>query len=534
MKNKNKTLAFLAAAFLFLVFLSLAPPASADPQVRINEPLLRPAWLWTPRTLLLGVGDSLTQGTRDATNNKYNTENAYLNLIAQKLGSVMAIKFAQPLLDEDENRINPLTVPTNLAVDGEDIFSFAGYEYGKRAGTDWNYLSDEYRCDRLQPYLFADMHDKVLYPINLMAGKPVSQLDALIWHLDRTDGPAWVIFWLGNNDAALSTLGLGGKNPQYLPIPFDQIKDKLKSGVSYLLSFGEKMGVLAFDPYTPGHIDHNLTEINDFQDQFKHILKRINLNRSNTKFFFLTFPHYPEVGYLMDKGDLSFYLGKLGYSVPSSFNGRVSLLTFISLYALLKSGEATRLGPVLAADGLVMSDEEREAINGRIDTFSQFVKTASGADVRIIDMGEKLNAVFASGLPVGGKTLTRNWGRGSAFSLDGVHAGHTVHAYIANCLLEEIYSSAPTYDLAQVMASDPYVDRDGDGWVAGPNYKASGRTKILFLFKDAKEGVHGSAVIDTMSASDVWNLISDALLEEIIGIPLIRTEAQRLEIVPAK
>lgn len=535
--KKARTLLTVTSALLFIGLISFPAPSSAEPQVRVSEPLLRPAWLWSPKTLFLDAGDSLTQGTRDAANNKFNTENAYLNLVASKLGLVMSLKFAQPFLDEDENRINPLTVPTNLAVDGEDIFSLEGFEYGKRAGTTWNYLSDEYRCDRLQPYLFADMHDKVLYPINLLAGKPVSQLDALIWHLDRHDGPSWTVFWVGNNDAALSTLGLGGKNPQYFPLPFEQIRDKLKPGVSYLLSFGERMGVLAFDPYTREHIDHNLTEVNDFRDQFEHVLKKIGLNRSKTHFFFLTFPYYPEVGYLMDQGDLNFYLGKLGYPV-SSFSGRVSLLTFISLYALLKSGETGRVGQILSTESRVMSDPERQMIKNRINEFNAVVQNTSGTNVHIVDMGGKLNAIFASGLSVGSKTLTRNWGRGSAFSLDGVHAGHTVHAYIANCLIDElnklISPKASKYDLAQVLAADPYVDRDGDGWVAGPNYKASGRTRILFLFKDAQEGVPGPAVIDTMSASDVWNLISDALLEEIITIPLIRTEAERLQIIPAK
>jgi hypothetical protein len=138
------------------------------------------------RSLLIGMGDSLTQGTRDATNNKINTEKAYLQLVYEKLKGVRKLKFSQPFLNENENRINPFTTPTNLGVDGEDIFSVEGYEYAKRDGSaNKNYISDEYLCDRLQPYLFADMHDKVLFPINYWAGKPVSQFDALIWHLNH-------------------------------------------------------------------------------------------------------------------------------------------------------------------------------------------------------------------------------------------------------------------------------------------------------------------------------------------------------------
>lgn len=98
--------------------------------------------------------------------------------------------------------------------------------------------------------------------------------------------------------------------------------------------------------------------------------------------------------------------------------------------------------------------------------------------------------------------------------------------------------SAPYYDLPAVLATHPYVDWDEDGWVKGPDYKASGRTKILFLFKDydGNNGmdINDQAVIDTMTASEIWEQISDALLEEIIDIPLIRAEAERLGFVPVK
>ncbi len=68
----------------------------------------------------------------------------------------------------------------------------------------------------------------------------------------------------------------------------------------------------------------------------------------------------------------------------------------------------------------------------------------------------------------------------------------------------------------------------------GPDYKASGRTKILFLLQDYQEGVSGPAVIDMMSAFEVWELISEAFWEEILSIPLIRVEAQRIGFLPIK
>jgi len=529
---------------------------------RQHDPVVQPAFWWSNlRTLLIGVGNSLTQGTRDATNNKINTENAYLQLVYKKLKKVKPLKFSQPFLNEDGNRLKPFTIPTNLGVDGEDIFSVEGIEYAPRDGNaDENYLTDEYLCDRLQPYLFADMHDKVLYPINLWAGQPVSQFDALIWRLNnRWRKPAWVIFWIGNNDAALASLGLGGKNPEYLPIPFRKIEHKLKPGVRWLLNYGEYHSVLSFAPYTPGIIQNNLTTPDDFLVQFNHLRKRLNneANLRDVEFFLPTFPYYPEVGYLFDRGDLSFYLGKQGYSFSNGLFGekdRVSLLTFMCMYALLKSGAPdSDIDEILNDSSLVLSDDspgsEVDMIKDRIDYFNDIIDDAEGSHVHIVDIGAELNDMITNGKwiedavnPYTGVPtdmwLYRNWGRGNGFSFDGVHLGYTVHGIIANEILGKMNSefslNARKYDLAEMLETDPYVDWDGDGWVRGPDYKASGRTKILFLFKDCQEGNYGDAVIDSMSDQELWDIISDALLEEVVSIPLLKLQAERMGLVPIK
>lgn len=550
--KKNNVKLILGAILIvsFVWFLGSGPAQSASGQEEaISEDDVRPQhvrpafWWWNPKTLLIGVGDSLTQGTRDATNNKTNTENGYLQLVYEKLEEKRRLKFSQPFLNENENRINPFTIPTNLGVDGEDIFSVEGIEYAGRDGkADENYESDENFCNRLQPYLFADMHDKVLYPINLWAGKKVSQMDALIWHLNNRWGkPAWIISWIGNNDAALASLGLGGKNPQYIPIPFEQIKHKLKWGVRFLLSLGKATGVLSFKPYTEDTINQNLTTVDDFSGQFGHLQSRLNgeANMSNVKFFLLTLPYYTEVGYLMDSSGLEFYLQKLdgSYVVPSTFqnlNGRVSLLTFMSMYTLLKSdgGEAFNyLNDILGNDGLVLSEAERTTIKSRIDAFNGVIESAAGGNVHIIDIGPYLNGIFKDGTSVNSVQITRNWGQGNGFSMDGVHGSYTAHALIANYILTEL--EAPNHDLNSILMKDPYIDWDKDGWVKGPDYKASGRTKILFLFKDENDNNENiGAKIEDMGADKVWELISDALLEEIIGIPLIKMQAERMGLVP--
>ena len=118
----------------------------------------------------------------NATNNQVNTENAYLQRVADKLSTVVDLRFTQPYYDFTEKRIKPFTIPTNLGVDGSDSFTMEGLEYYKRVGGQLpNAVSPSLLCNRVLLLGNADDYDKVLYPINLLAGKPVSQVDAAVW-----------------------------------------------------------------------------------------------------------------------------------------------------------------------------------------------------------------------------------------------------------------------------------------------------------------------------------------------------------------
>jgi hypothetical protein len=104
-----------------------------------------------PGFILIGLGDSLTHGTMDGTNNDINTLRAYLQNIAESLGQVTALTFSQPLFDVQQDRLQPFQVPTNLGVDGADAFSLEGYSYYKRAGVEESFITDAYLCDRGAP-----------------------------------------------------------------------------------------------------------------------------------------------------------------------------------------------------------------------------------------------------------------------------------------------------------------------------------------------------------------------------------------------
>ena len=106
---------------------------------------------------------------------------------------------------------------------------------------------------------------------------------------------------------------------------------------------------------------------------------------------------------------------------------------------------------------------------------------------------------------------------------------------IANFVLEELNSvlglEASLYDLDEVSAGDPYIDRDGDGWAPGPDYEASGIARLLFQFKDPDDGDAG---VQAAMPSDIWDIISDILLRQILGIKAISDEAASLGYVSAE
>jgi hypothetical protein len=272
--------------------------------------------------------------------------------------------------------------------------------------------------------------------------------------------------------------------------------------------------------------------------------------------FLLTLPYYSAVGYLMDSEDIEFYLQKLEptYSVPESFmrvnlpdeplsGDRISLLTFGLMYAFLSSGhsvaEVNRVLETggLQRDGLVLSEAEQQFIMARIDAFNAAIKSAAasvGSNVYVMDIGGYLNDALTGKEPivVDGRVLTRKWIRGNGFCLDGVHPGYLGQALIANMVLvfmnHILDINANLYDLSKIMVIDPYIDQDGDGWAPGPLYEATGLTELLFLFTDPDDN---DANVQVELPPDIWDLISDILLREILNIPQIQDEAIRQGIV---
>jgi hypothetical protein len=501
----------------------------------------------------------------DATNNARNTLEGYLEKVAASLREVTPLRLSQPLFDDEGERIQPMRLPTNLAVDGADLFSMVGLEYYKRAGVLDSYPTDGYLSDRLLPRRLDDKYDRVLYPLNILTRAPASQMDAARWWLNRLDldrkRRGIVILWAGNNDSSTASLGTGALSPTYQPIPFGAIERELSPALRLLLSVAEARGLVSFAPFTVSAIERNLTERSDFAIQYEHLLDLLAVSNGalpeSVDVFALTLPYYTGVGYLMDADDLELYFRKLNadYVVPTSFqrpdpgqstavNGdRIALPTFVLMYAMLSTGfSVADINAVLEApdgsqnDGLVLSEAEQGIIVERIDSFNDSIRElveGRGAGWHLVDVGATLNEALAgeTTIEVAGRTFTRGWGRGHAFSLDGVHPGYTIQGYVANQVIAGINDAtgleAPLRDLESIVARDVYIDRDGDGWVSGPDGPLAGAGALLSFFRDPNDNDPG---LQPELPPDIWDQISAILLRSLLGIDAVRTEAERLRL----
>lgn len=504
---------------------------------------------------VIGIGDSLTHGTMDATNNARNTLNAYLQRVVLALRQATPVASKQALFNQQEERIRPFVTPTNLGVDGTDSFSMEGVEYYKRVGAAASFVTDAYLCNRISPQMLDDVYDKVLYPIDLWAGQPVSQMDALEWWLEQIaaepdNNSTVILFWVGNNDASTASLGAGGANPAAMPLPFDLVSAALTDKARRALQLAQSAGEISFEGYSTAMVNRNLTDAADFTAQFDGLMTRLTAKLATmpdtkpVQTLVMTLPYYSAAAYLMDADDLEQHLRQLDpdYTVPPSFarpvagstvanNGdRVSVLTFGFMYTLLATGYSSDyVNQTLEQngeqrDGMVLSEAEQAIIVARIDSFNDSIRAATqaaadaGVDVQLLDVGARLNDVLLGRTPlvVDGRPVSRHWASGDAFSLDGVHPGYVGHSLIANQVLDALNArlslSAPLYDLDTVSQKDPYADRDGDGWVAATDAPAFGLPRVLRLLRDADDN---DASVHPALPDDVWEEISDSIIEQL-------------------
>jgi hypothetical protein len=547
--NFKKAVFCICIAVWPALLLPALPLQAADPPVTTTNPFTA----FNHDYVLIGLGDSLTQGTMDATINYITTAHGFLNKVHESIVQVQNIELVQPLLDPDGKRLAPFTVPTNLAVGGADVFSIEGFTYGKRVGSGHNRRSSGVLCNGLLPGNFQDLYDKTLYPYNLLQGGPASQIDSAIWLLNfmhrRHAGRAVCVLWIGVNDAANAALASGYnlRNPAYITLPFPFIENVLTPAAAAVLRLGQSIGAASFEPYTLKAIERNLTDPADFAEQYEHALARLEQGvpgfYETTDLFVCTL-YDIWASYLFDSNDLEFYLRKLDsqYTVPATFarapatgawdtaaprGDRIGLLTFLCMYALVSTGaDAQAVNQILEVDGaqndgLVLSEGEQALLHERTAAYNDAIRKAvqkRAGKVHLVDIGPWLTDIVTGNesYKAGEKSITGKWGRGGWCTLDGIHPGYTGQTLIANKVIENLNEAlglhAPYTSMDEIVADDPYIDNDGDGWPAGPDYEASGPTGMLFLLKDPDDT---DPDVKPRLTADFWNMLSGVILENL-------------------
>lgn len=233
--------------------------------------------------------------------------------------------------------------------------------------------------------------------------------------------PEYVACWIGNNDALGAALA------------FDQLNAT------------------------------QLTPVADFTADFTQLVQR--LDAIGAKAVFGTIPDITGIAFLMNRSDLVRFLG-------SDYGMADGNLTTIAAAFLVKLGLES--GAIFSNPNYVLDPAEQQVITQRIDQLNDVIRhTVAAHGMALVDTHAIFDFLSAAPLDFFGLPLTTRF-LGGIFSLDGVHPSNTGHAlsafFVIDALNQHYNANIPQLDawtLYWLAYTDPHIDKDGDGRVAG-------------------------------------------------------------------
>lgn len=386
--------------------------------------------------VIINLGDSLTNGVQSAAVNEYTQVNGFTQMLAEQVDAAAFTIWRNPLLSVEGARLNPESIPFNLGVDGataQDVLS-------ERTG-DGNPLLDA-----------------LLSPIPDLAGGPVSQLEAAEYLAGLYPGKRKIItLWIGNNDLLGAVIGGSGTR-------------LTRDAILAFLSDAEAGHDLST-------VTANLTEI---VDRLAAI--------PDAQVLVANLPDVCQIGFLFTADDLERLAVFPDAAVTALAPGeRLGFGPFLNPDAPAQSVaralsannavlNATIQGTLAASETFALTPEEALPIQDRAAALNALFAdlAANRPNVRLVDVNALLTRLLDGETTVAGNNLTRTWG-GGIFSLDGVHLSNTGYALVANENIAALNGAlpglaVPSLNLASVWETDPYRDRDGDGYVYGPEF----------------------------------------------------------------
>jgi len=212
------------------------------------------------------------------------------------------------------------------------------------------------------------------------------------------------------------------------------------------------------------HMDASqLTPLPRFAADFEQIAAR--LQAAGSKVVFGTVPDVTHIAFLLDRQDLVRFLGS-DFGLPDGSR------TSMAVALIVKLGLAD--GSVFSNPDFVLDQRELQIISDHVRGLNAIIRSVAAAHgMAVADVHDLFEYIAAFPLTIGNVVLTPRF-LGGLFSLDGVHPSNVSQAIVANVFLDrfnQFYgTSFPPIDYATLFAiffTDPFVDKDGDGRVAG-------------------------------------------------------------------
>jgi lysophospholipase L1-like esterase len=230
--------------------------------------------------------------------------------------------------------------------------------------------------------------------------------------------------------------------------------------VACLIGNNDALGaVLEFD-----HLDASqLTPVAEFASDFQEIVRR--LRRAGSVPILGTIPNVTDIAYVLDRQDLIRFLGS-DYGLPAGSYTTVPTMMLVKL--------GLENGSVFQDPNYLLDPNEITAIRNRISAFNQIIRdTAAAENLPLAEINAMFAALTAARPTIFGVQLTSRY-LGGLFSLDGVHPSNFGHALLATAFISAINAKygqvVPQLTAAEasfLFMTDPFIDKDSDGRVAG-------------------------------------------------------------------
>jgi lysophospholipase L1-like esterase len=206
-----------------------------------------------------------------------------------------------------------------------------------------------------------------------------------------------------------------------------------------------------------------LTPLPQFTAEFVEIVQR--LHATGAKVVFGTIPAVTGIAFLLNGDDLVRFLGS-SYGLPAGS------LTSVPAMILVKLGLAE--STIFTDPAWILDPSEQQAVNDRIDEFNAVIRYVAAAyGMGVVDIHEVFDEFSVTPPVLGGLTLSTRF-LGGLFSLDGVHPSNIGQLIVAYLFIEQLNAQhgaaipqIPGSTFADVLLTDPFVDKDGDGRVTG-------------------------------------------------------------------